>query len=124
MINDIIDIINREYSNHNFNVSSLVEKCDYCSDTLRDRLNIEMNITPSKLIENTRIEKAFHLLYDSNKINEVYKKCGFATARAFRFAFKRRTGLSPSQFKETIITEDELNKMILDLWSTENNKRY
>ncbi len=72
----------------------------------------QMNTTPHKYLVELRIAKAKSLLISKIPINEVAYMVGFTDPLYFSRAFRKSTGLSPSQFRklrkslETISQED------------------
>ena len=60
----------------------------------------EMGITITDYITDLRIEKAKILLKDSNlKVSELAKKVGYEEQRYFSQVFKKRTGITPKEFR-------------------------
>ena len=65
--------------------------------TLFRRLN---GVTPWEYITARRIERATKLLKSDANIMSVAKKCGFNSASNFNRAFRKATGLAPSEWKK------------------------
>ena len=62
--------------------------------------NTNKNI--SDLIAKTRIEHSIDLLKNSNfSIKEISEKSGFSNQYYFSSCFKKITGITPSQFRDT-----------------------
>lgn len=83
MINELADRIgvNRSYLTTNF------KKCMGCS--------------PQEYLINVRVERAKSLLQKTDiQINEVAAKVGYSDPLAFSKIFKRKTGYSPTEYKE------------------------
>jgi AraC-like DNA-binding protein len=67
---------------------------DYFSRFFRE----QAGITFSHYVETRRLEQAERLLRLTDlSIDDITAKCGYATSRTFRRAFKRRHGVSPSE---------------------------
>ena len=61
----------------------------------------EMNASPQEFLMNFRMEKAASLLCDTQSpINAIAYEVGYVDALSFSKAFKRRYGMSPSEFRE------------------------
>jgi AraC-like DNA-binding protein len=56
--------------------------------------------TPHQYLIHVRIEQARQLLIGNKSISEVCFLVGFASTTSFAVLFKKRAGLSPSQFQE------------------------
>ena len=60
-----------------------------------------MNMSPQEFLMNFRMEKAASLLCDTQSpINAIAYEVGYVDALSFSKAFKRRYGMSPSEFRE------------------------
>ncbi len=65
-------------------------------------------ISPGKLLQEMRRARAEKLLRDSNlDISSVGRECGYPEAAAFSTAFKRWTGRSPREFRQSFLTESK-----------------
>ena len=59
-------------------------------------------VTPYAYLLRTRIAQAQWILINSrNKISEIGKRCGFKSDTAFGVAFKKETGITPRQWRQT-----------------------
>lgn len=59
-------------------------------------------VTPYAYLLRTRIAQARWILINShNKISEVGRRCGFKSDTAFGVAFKKETGVTPRQWRQT-----------------------
>ena len=62
----------------------------------------EVGIGFNEYITKQRIERAKHLLSETNmRINEVGEECGFRSDSYFGMVFKKHTGMSPGEFRNT-----------------------
>ena len=60
-----------------------------------------LGVSPLEYVIEQRLEWALHLLISSDlTITEVANDCGFGDASYFGKAFRRRLGLTPSQYRE------------------------
>lgn len=62
----------------------------------------DLAMTPAQFVRRARVEAATHLLTGGNlTVETIAARCGFGTAEAFRQAFHRAYGVSPSQYRAT-----------------------
>lgn len=60
--------------------------------------------TPGQELQRVRIERAKRLLSESNhKLEVLATMCGYQSANSFCVAFKQATGLSPKQYRDTVV---------------------
>jgi transcriptional regulator GlxA family with amidase domain len=60
--------------------------------------------TPGRELQRIRIERAKRLLASSDhKIEVLGGMCGYRNANSFCVAFRHLTGMSPKQFRDTIL---------------------
>lgn len=57
------------------------------------------NMRPFEYIRRERIPLAKHLLMEKNKISDAARNSGFENDNYFREAFKKETGISPSEYR-------------------------
>ena len=59
-------------------------------------------MTYSEYLQKIRISRALILLTQTDlKINEISAKCGYGDIKFFGEVFKRKTGLSPREYRRT-----------------------
>jgi LacI family transcriptional regulator len=60
--------------------------------------------TPGQELQRVRIERAKRLLAESNhKLEVLASLCGYQSANSFCVAFKQATGMSPKQFRDSVV---------------------
>jgi LacI family transcriptional regulator len=60
--------------------------------------------TPGQELQRVRIERAKRLLAESNhKLEVLASLCGYQSANSFCVAFKQATGMSPRQFRDSVV---------------------
>ena len=125
----LLDSMIRSYcllvKNHSLrNYSDLVGRAitiihfDLLADLSLKSISAQLNVTPSYLsglfkkecgctlteyVNDARLDKALHLLTNTNKqVQNIAFECGIPDANYFIRLFKRRTGLTPTQYRKQL----------------------
>jgi transcriptional regulator GlxA family with amidase domain len=78
----------------------LAEKANVCPRHFARLFRRSFSSSPAEFIEKLRLGEARRLLGErGSRVEDVSATVGFASADAFRRAFERRLGLSPSQYR-------------------------
>jgi transcriptional regulator GlxA family with amidase domain len=89
-----------EYFRSGEAIRQLVDSSDVPERTLKRRFKAATGITLIDYLQNLRIEEAKRLLESSAvPVDEISIDVGYQDASFFRRLFKRRTGLTPSQYR-------------------------
>lgn len=103
IVSKAIDYIDNNYHRHDLTVDRVAAAVSINRVSLHRYFASELGISPKAYISNLRMEKAKGLLSKSRySIKNIAYSVGFSDSLYFCKAFKRHTGLSPSEFKETI----------------------
>lgn len=95
-------IIEENYSDYNLNVSSIALRLGISSAYMSTLFKTNTKQNMVKYISEFRIEKAKHLLKDTNlKISEVGKKVGYLNTSYFVSLFRNIVGISPNKYRES-----------------------
>lgn len=79
----------------------VVERAKVPERTLKRRFRAATGMTLIEYLQNLRVEKAKRLLEgDALPVDEISAEAGYEDASFFRRLFKRRTGLTPSQYRK------------------------
>ena len=85
-------------------LSTLAKLNNVSSSYLSTLFKKETGVTITNFINRKRIEKAEHLLKDSNlQVQTVAQNCGFLDVQYFSKIFKKYNGSSPKKYREQII---------------------
>lgn len=88
----------------NTNVKFYADKLNVTTDTLNKTVKKHSDSSPKELINNCRLTEAKRLLYWTEKsIKEISYELGFESDSYFNRFFKKLTGLTPSDFRQTQI---------------------
>jgi len=81
-------------------IKRVVEKANIPERTLKRRFKVATGITLIDYLQNLRIEEAKRLLESGHMpVDEISATVSYEDASFFRRLFKRRTGLTPSQYR-------------------------
>lgn len=92
----------RANSNQKIYVQDIAKKFGYTHLKFTRLFTKEMGMTPIEYINTVRLEKAKRLLSESNlNINAVAIECGFDNQFYFHNRFKKKYGVSPSEYRKS-----------------------
>lgn len=97
LISQIRELLARDLSEFN-TLGRVAEHFFLTERTLRRRLK-SINISFQQLLDEARQKRAEELLLDGMKIVEIAEFLGYSDIASFRHAFRRWTGLSPSEYR-------------------------
>lgn len=105
--NDIVsrvkDYIDNNYKNPDINVQILGEMFEISDGYLSHLFKQSMDISIPDYVSKVRINKVKELLRDKRNTNEmIFNEVGFTNKSTFIRVFKRQTGMTPKQYRETI----------------------
>jgi response regulator receiver protein len=94
--------INEHFPNPELSLNNIAEYINITPTYLSATFKKNTNKNISDLIAKTRIEHSIDLLKNSNfSIKEISEKSGFSNQYYFSSCFKKITGITPSQFRDT-----------------------
>ena len=101
----LIDKIVSEIDNHlddpNLNVEKLCQEVGLSRAHLNRKMKELFGLTPSEFIRNVRLRKACELLRQPDvDISQIAYSVGFSSQPHFSTAFKRFTGISPTEYRQ------------------------
>lgn len=99
MFEDMIAYINENYYRSELSLTSLAEQFGFTSVSYISRsFKSFVNENFSSYLEKIRIEKACEMLLRGVQIKDVSERVGYISDVTFRRAFKKRMGLSPTEY--------------------------
>ncbi len=107
-LEQLLQIMQNEkpYLDSELKIQQLAEKAGISSHHLSQVINEQLKQNYADFINSYRIAEARRLLslpeYDSTKILHVAFDVGYANKATFNAAFKKFTGMSPTEFKKTV----------------------
>lgn len=98
-----INYIQNNYNKENISMLSLAELCGMSEVSFRKLFTNAMGITPLKYINNLKINAAKELLLSKScTISKVAELSGFHCDSYFSREFKKHTGMSPIEYKNSV----------------------
>ena len=88
------------------NVSSIADHFDISIAYLSRIFKKYHGINISEYITLYRLDRAKELLNEKKMVGEVVDKCGFGSLRTFLRVFKSVEGITPGQYKHSVVKED------------------
>ena len=99
-MNNIVKIIDENYSSPEFNVEMLVKKSNYGRTVLYNKIKGLTGVSPVEFLRQMRLKTAADLISQSDyNISEVAYLTGFNDLKYFSKCFKNHFGCPPSEFK-------------------------
>ena len=102
----IVTYVEQHIADPDANIDSMAEATATSRAGLNRKMKTILGITPMDFLREVRIQRACTMLQDkSASINDIALRCGFADARYFSRIFKAKKGITPSEYRNTHITE-------------------
>lgn len=99
ILNPAIEYLKRNYMSNDLTNSKLAAVCNISEVYFRKLFLKVYNTTPRQYITDIRIDKAKQLLAEGVlKINAIAHECGFSNPYHFCRLFKKKTGVTPSEY--------------------------
>ncbi len=101
LVEQILDFIQANYSNKNFNIKMIANKFDLSQDFVSKKFKEVTGVKIGEYINNIRIVKSIDLLLDlNNLIITVAEMSGFATYRTYVRVFTKFKGITPKKYRD------------------------
>lgn len=100
LVDKIVQVINDNLDDSSLNVEKLCQDVGLSRAHLNRKMKELFGLTPSEFIRNIRLRKACELLKQPDvDISQIAYSVGFSSQPHFSTAFKRFTGISPSEYR-------------------------
>ena len=103
-VDDIISGISKHFSDPEFKIKSLLTNSSYAEDYIRSIFKEQTGMTPNQMLSEKRLNNARNIILYSKTdipISNIALDSGFDDLAYFSKAFKKRYGMSPSEYKNT-----------------------
>ena len=108
IVSDCLHIIHKELSNTELNVNYCAYRLNVTPNYLSSRFSRDMQQSFSLYLNNLRMEKAKELLGNIGlKIYEIADQIGFSDVAYFNRVFKDKYSLTPMQYRQKMLNEEE-----------------
>ena len=103
----ILSYIEENYPKSFLNLSQMAKDFGITESFLYYFFRTRIHKSFAQYLEDFRLEKAHDIIETDIKepVNSLAEKCGYANAQTFRRAFKKKYGLTPSEFKQKVFAE-------------------
>ena len=103
----ILSYIEDNYANPLLNLSQMAEDFNIKENFLYYFFRSRIHKSFAQYLEDFRLEKAKNIIETDIKepVHTLAEKCGYANSQTFRRAFKKKYGLTPSEFKQRVFAE-------------------
>ena len=103
----ILSYIEDNYANPLLNLSQMAEDFNIKENFLYYFFRSRIHKSFAQYLEDFRLEKAKSIIETDIKepVHTLAEKCGYANSQTFRRAFKKKYGLTPSEFKQRVFAE-------------------
>ncbi len=101
VVQQIGNDIMRNYTDCNYALDDHLRSYPYSYDYLRKLFQKEVGVTPQQYLNDKRLQTAANMLsskYNNSNISEIAHLCGFRESLYFSRMFKKKYGVSPSQY--------------------------
>lgn len=99
--NIIVNMINSSFADP-FSIAELATQLNISKSYLHRCFRKDMGVSIIEYLNKRRIDHAKKLLITTNhSVIDISTECGFNNRQSFSYAFRKETGISPSEYKET-----------------------
>ncbi|MBN2519623.1 MAG: response regulator, partial [Bacteroidales bacterium] len=100
-MNNIVQTIEKHYSDPEFNVEKLAEKSNYGRTVMYNKIKGLTGVSPVDFLRQMRLKKAANLLINSDyNVSEVAYMTGFSDVKYFSKRFKTLFNILPKEYKD------------------------
>ncbi|MEX1296555.1 MAG: helix-turn-helix domain-containing protein [Candidatus Limnocylindrales bacterium] len=99
-LGDLLSYI-ADHPSRDLSVAALAERANMSERSFQRLFMREVGVSPGKYVEQTRIDAARRLLEQTEDgVAGIAGHCGFTNAETFHRSFKRRVGVTPTEYRQ------------------------
>lgn len=100
----VVDYINKNYQNSDLSLASIADRFGIGDiTTVSKGIKAYANENFSSYLERVRIDNACRMIADGVRIKDIPEKVGYIADSTFRRAFKKRMGVSPTEYSKQLM---------------------
>lgn len=103
---DALHVWMMENITQNLSLFDLAEKAGMSVRSFSRRYREQTGLTPTKALEEMRLETARRLLEQAQPVSRAARRAGFGSEETLRRLFQRRFGVSPQAYRERFMAAD------------------
>ena len=95
--------LEKHLSDESYNMVSMAESMYMSQSSLYRKVKSLTGVSPNEFVRDFRLQKAAEMLSSGEYLaNEVYQKVGFNSVSYFSLCFKKKYGVSPVRYVESV----------------------
>ncbi len=98
-VDNLVRVVNRNYANSNFNVSSMAAEMEISDRQLQRKVKALTGQSPMHYLHQIRLEKSLQYLRIGVPVGEAAKAVGFSSHAYFTCCFKVKFGITPNRLQ-------------------------
>ena len=103
ILTKIIELVEQNLSSEDYNLEKLSRDMCMSQMSLYRKMKTCTDQSPGEFIRDYKLKKAAELLTQSNEyVSDICFQIGFNDLKTFRIAFKKKYGMTPSEYKKQI----------------------
>lgn len=104
----VMDIVNKNISNSDFNISQMVDEVGMSRTQLHRKLKELTGFSAARFMQNIRMQQAMKLLKEKRvNVSQIAYSVGFASQTHFSTTFKQYYGVSPTEYIRQLEAEEQ-----------------